>query len=92
MRYYAKHSNGKLVCIGIGSGGEEITEEQYYALRTEVHEKLRYTDLACKGEIELEDIPEKWRSEIENLVAEYNESEVAAEEALAELLEVLAAE
>ena len=33
MRYYAQYNdNGKLIAIGTGSGGTEITEAEYNAL------------------------------------------------------------
>lgn len=90
MRYYAKYNNGVLVCVGTGLGGEEITEEQYHAMREEIHEKNRYTDLLCSGEVTMEEVPEQWRAELERRIAESSEVELSAEEALAELVEVLA--
>ena len=89
MRYYAKYSNGILVCVGVGLGGDEITEEQYRAFREEIHEKSRYTDLLCSGEISIDDVPAQWKAELEQKMSEHNASEVSAEEALAELLAAL---
>lgn len=36
MRYYKKTDDDKLLFIGIGLGGEEISREEYEALRTEI--------------------------------------------------------
>lgn len=36
MRYYKKTDGDKLLFIGIGLGGEEITKEEYDALREEI--------------------------------------------------------
>lgn len=89
MRYYAKYNDGVLACVGTGVGGEEITEEQYNAMREEIHEKCRYADLLCRGEITMEEVPEQWRAEIERRFAESYEAELSAEEVLMELLEEL---
>lgn len=89
MRYFAKYSGEKLVAVGIGLGGEEITEEQYNAMREETHEKCRYVDLLCRDEITMEEVPERWRAEIERRFAESYEAELSAEEVLMELLDEL---
>ena len=36
MRYYKKTSNGKVVLIGTGEGGEEISATEYKALLEEI--------------------------------------------------------
>lgn len=36
MRYYKVTKDGKLQLIGVGLGGEEITKEEYDALREEI--------------------------------------------------------
>ena len=36
MRYYKKTDGDKLLLIGIGEGGEEITKEEYDALLEEI--------------------------------------------------------
>ncbi len=36
MRYYKKVDNGKVVLVGKGPGGEEISREEYEALREEI--------------------------------------------------------
>ena len=36
MRYYKKTLNGKVILVGTGLGGEEISREEYEALRTEI--------------------------------------------------------
>ncbi|MBO5968595.1 MAG: hypothetical protein J6S14_08875 [Clostridia bacterium] len=66
MRYYKiSDENGKLVAIGIGYDGEEITEEEYNALMTEIQEKTAYIFKLADGEITAEDVPEEWREEVQ---------------------------
>ena len=36
MRYYKILKDGKLLLVGIGPGGEEITKEEYDALKEEI--------------------------------------------------------
>ena len=79
MRYYAKYSNGVLVCVGTGLGGEEITEKQYHTIRAEIFEKSRYTDLVCNGEISIDDVPAQWKADIEHRVSENNVDELSVE-------------
>lgn len=69
MRYYKIiDENGKLLAIGIGYDGEEITEEEYNALMTEIQTKAQLIRQLYAGEITAEDIPEEWREEIQNEV------------------------
>ena len=45
MRYYTQYSDsGKLLAIGTGYGGEEITEAEYNALLAEIREKAALVD------------------------------------------------
>lgn len=81
MRYYAKHSdNGKLIAIGTGFSGIEITEAEYNALLAEIREKAALVDRLYSGEITAEDVPAEWREEIERHVSERVEAEGEAEE------------
>jgi hypothetical protein len=66
MRYYKIiDENGKLVAIGIGYDGEEITEEEYNALMVEIEAKADYISKLADGEITAEDVPEEWREEVQ---------------------------
>ncbi|MGM9564164.1 MAG: hypothetical protein ACI3VQ_08860 [Faecousia sp.] len=65
MRYYKlTDADGNLTAIGTGSGGVEISAEEYAALSAEIAEKAALvTDLAA-GEIVEDDIRADWREEI----------------------------
>lgn len=90
MRYYAQYNNsGKLIAIGTGAGGTEITEVEYNVLLAEIREKAALVDKLYSGEIALADVPEAWREEIQRRVDERiadegsaEEQDISAEEAL----------
>ena len=90
MRYY-KHYNeaGKLVIIGTGPGGTEITEAEYNALLAEIREKAALVDKLYSGEITIDAVPVEWQEEIQRRVderiaaaGEAEEQDLSAEEAL----------
>lgn len=65
MRYYKlTDTDGKLTAIGTGSGGVEITAEEYTALSAEIAEKAALVKDLVAGCISFEDIREDWRDEI----------------------------
>ena len=71
MRYYAQYSDsGKLLAIGTGYGGEEITEAEYNALLAEIREKAALVDKLYSGEITLDEVPADWQEEIQRRVNE----------------------
>lgn len=81
MRYYAQYNNsGKLIAIGTGNGGTEITEAEYNALLSEIREKAVLVDKLYSGEITIADVPEGWREEIQRRVEERIAADGAAEE------------
>ena len=81
MRYYAQYNDfGKLIAIGTGNGGVEITEAEYNALLTEIREKAALVEQLYNGEITIADVPEAWREEIQRCVDERIAAEGAAEE------------
>ena len=90
MRYYAKYNDlGKLIAIGTGPGGVEITEGEYNSLLAEIREKAALVDRMYTGEITIDDVPEAWREEIQRRVDERiaaegaaAEQDISAEEAL----------
>ena len=90
MRYYAQYSDsGKLIAIGTGYGGTEITEAEYNALLAEIREKAALVDKLYSGEITIADVPTEWQEEIQRRVDERiaaegaaAEQDISAEEAL----------
>ena len=81
MRYYAQYNDsGKLIAIGTGNGGVEITEAEYNALLTEIREKAALVEQLYNGEITIDDVPTEWQEEIQRRVNERIAAEGAAEE------------
>lgn len=91
MRYYAEYDeNKKLICVGIGLDGEEITEDEYNLLLNEIHAKGEYIDRVYYGEIAIEDVPAEMREDVQTAVDErikqygaYDPDVISDEEALA---------
>ena len=94
MRYYAQYNDtGKLIVIGTGYGGTEITEAEYNALLSEIREKADLVDKLYNGEITIDAVPAEWQEEIQRRVNERiaaegtaEEQDISAEEALDILL------
>ena len=94
MRYYAQYNaSGKLIAIGTGYGGTEITEDEYNRLLTEIREKAALVDKLYNGEITIDEVPSDWQEEIQRRVDERiavegsaEEQDISAEEALDILL------
>ena len=81
MRYYAQYNDsGKLLAIGTGYGGTEITEAEYNTLLSEIREKADLVDKMYSGEITIEDVPTEWQEEIQRRVNERIAAEGAAKE------------
>ena len=81
MRYYAQYNDsGKLLAIGTGAGGTEITEAEYTRLLAEIREKADLVDKLYSGEITLDDVPADWQEEIQRRVDERIAAEGSAEE------------
>ena len=71
MRYYAQYNDsGKLIAIGTGLGGTEITESEYNALLAEIREKAALVDKLYGGEITIDEVPADWQEEIQRRVNE----------------------
>ena len=64
MRYYKRMDGGVLTAIGIGSGGTEITAEEYGVLAEEIRQKSELVAALAAGTISAADIREDWRGEI----------------------------
>lgn len=96
MRYYKIiDSTGRLLAIGIGDDGEEITEAEYNALMGEIQAKWDYINKLADGKITANDVPAEWRTEVvaeaEAIIKAREEAtnqpeEISAEEALDILL------
>lgn len=87
MRHYAQYNeNGKLLAIGTGYGGVEITEAEYNALLSEIREKADLVNKLYSGEITIAEVPTEWQEEIQRRVDQRIawEAEIAAMEAAAE--------
>ena len=81
MRYYAQYNDtGKLLAIGTGCGGVEITEAEYNALLSEIREKAALVNRLYSGEITIDDVPTEWQEEIQRRVNERIAAEGTAEE------------
>ena len=93
MKYFAKYSDNKLIAIGTGAGGVEITEAEYNALLSEIREKAAFVNKLYSGEITIDAVPVDWQEEIQHRVDERiaakgtaEEQDIPAEEALNILL------
>ena len=81
MRYYAQYNdNGKLIAIGTGLGGVEITEAEYNAILSEIREKANLVNKLYSGEITIDEVPADWQEEIQRRVDERIAAEGTAEE------------
>ena len=81
MRYYAQYNDsGKLIAIGTGPGGTEITEAEYNTLLAEIREKAALVDKLYSGEITLDQVPADWQEEIQRRVNERITAEGGAAE------------
>ena len=71
MRHFAQYNeSGKLIAIGTGTGGTEITEAGYNALLAEIREKAALVYKLYSGEITLDGVPADWQEEIQRRVNE----------------------
>ena len=81
MIYHAKYDDtGKLIAIGTGYGGTEITEAEYNTLLAEIRAKAQFVDDVYNGVKTLDDVPAEWRDEIQRRVTERQEAEQAEPE------------
>ena len=81
MRYYAQYNeSNRLIAIGTGYGGTEITEAEYNALLSEIREKADLANKLYNGEITIDAVPVDWQEEIQRRVDERIAAEGTAEE------------
>ena len=80
MRYYAQYNeSGKILAIGTGYGGTEITESEYNSLLTMIREKAALVDQLYNGEITIDDVSSEWQEEIQRRVDERKQWEAENE-------------
>lgn len=81
MRFFAQYNDsGKLLGIGTGPGGVEITESEYNALLAEIREKAALVDKLYSCSISIADVPAAWQAEIQRRVDERIAAEGEAQE------------
>lgn len=94
MIYHAQYNDsGKLLAIGTGCGGTEITEDEYNRLLSEIREKAALVNKLYSGEITISDVPTDWQEEIQRRVdariaaeGDAAKQDISAEEALSIIL------
>jgi hypothetical protein len=96
MRYYAQYLDNKLLAIGTGYGGTEITEAEYNELLTMIRQKAALVNQLYSGEITIDAVPVEWQEEIQRRVderiaaeGEGAEQDIGGEEFMTMLEEVL---
>ena len=66
MRYFSLHNGDhKLVGIGTGICGNEITKEEYDEIFDEIRQKENLVKQLFDGEITAEDVSSEWMEEIQ---------------------------
>lgn len=81
IKFFAQYDDsGKLIAIGTGTGGTEITESEYNALLAEIREKAELVDKLYGGSITIADVPSVWQEEIQRRVDERIAAEGEAQE------------
>ena len=79
IRYNKRIVDGKLIAIGTGPGGVEITQEEYDALLAMIREKAALVNQLYTGEITIDSVPAEWQEEIQRRVDERIAAEGEAE-------------
>ena len=82
MKKYYVIRAGENIALGCGDslGGEEVTEQEYNNLLTEVRAKTAYVSKLDTGEITIEDVPAEWQAEVRHRVEARIAAEAEAEE------------
>ena len=80
MRYYTQYPDNKLLAIGTGPGGVEITKDEYDRLLTEIREKAALVNQLYACEITIDEVPADLQEEIQRRVDERIAAEGSAEE------------
>ena len=78
MRHYVLYDGeGRMICIGRGDGGVEITQDEYEALSMQLEEKNELVLRLYRGEIAPDDVPDGYRDEVVADAARMEEEEGA---------------
>ena len=78
MRHYVLYDGeGRMICIGRGEGGVEITQDEYEALCAQLEEKNELVLRLYRGEIAPDDVPDGYRDEVVADAARMEEEEGA---------------
>lgn len=64
MKYFKMEENGEVICVGMDTGGTEITKEEYEHLLGEIVAKSEMVDRLCAGEITIDEVRTEWRDEV----------------------------
>lgn len=75
MRYFKIVENDKLIIVGTGVGGIEISESEYDDLIREIDAKIKFADKLYHNEITIDEVPEEWREDIIRRVDERIEAD-----------------
>ena len=79
--YYAQYNDsGKLIAIGTGPGGVEITVSEYNVLLSEILQEAALVVQLYNGEINIDDLTTEWQEEIQRRVDERIAAEGTAED------------
>lgn len=92
MRYFKEYDKtGRLILIGAGDAlnGVDITKEEYDALAADIAFTSECVEGVYRGEMSIEDVPERLRAEVQRQVDEmtaafgpYDPDEISDAEAL----------
>ena len=81
MRYCVQYDeSNRLIAIGTGYGGTEITETEYNRLLAEIREKASLVNQLYNGEITIDGVPSEWQEEIQRRVNERIEQDALIQE------------
>lgn len=90
MRCYVKYDSiGKVIAVGIGSGGEEVSKSEYDTFVSEIKEKANLVQKLCQGIITIDLVTPEWRDEIQRRADERKRMESDPELSEAEALDIL---
>lgn len=84
MRHYKQMSNdGVLLAIGTGgTTGEDITENEYNSLLSDIRAKCEYVDAVYADPDVISTVPEEWKAEILQRVEKKKEQDERAKNEL----------
>ena len=86
MRYYAQYDpkgsfTGLIKSVTPVENTKEISQEEYEKILAEIREKASYVDSVYNGNLRIDQVPEKWRDEIQNRVDQQKVDDALASQA-----------